>query len=104
MTRDEIARQLKTILRDRLLHGSDRPIDLDQPLREFDLDSLAFVGFMASVESAFGVQIPEHVWMEPRLTLGDFIRLLDHDGGGDRDGAEPLERSAIPVRADDRKS
>jgi len=85
MTRDEVERKLITILRSKLLRGSNRPMDLDAPLGGLDIDSLALLEFMASVEAEFEVEIPDKYWMEPQWTLTELGQLLERTSGDHND-------------------
>lgn len=77
MDRAESIRRLTGILRQRLLHGSDRPLDPDAPLTQAGLDSLGLVEFMSTVESEFGLEVPDRFWSQPGLRLRDFADWLD---------------------------
>jgi acyl carrier protein len=77
MPRTDTEARVVAILRERLLQGSDRPIDVDAPLGQLDLDSLGVLEFMASVETSFGVEIADEFWMGPAWTLSDLIRFLE---------------------------
>lgn len=76
MSRAEIAAALVGILRERLLQGSDRPIDVGASLAQLDLDSLGTLEFTAAVETTFGVEIPDEFWMRPAWTLADLSHFL----------------------------
>jgi acyl carrier protein/GNAT superfamily N-acetyltransferase len=76
-----VEERLQHIVRDHLLVGSDRELSLDAPLGELGLDSLAMVNFLTSVESSFGVALPDDAWIarEP-LTLEGVAALIKAAG------------------------
>jgi acyl carrier protein len=60
------------VLRQSALHGSSRPISLDQPLGAggIGLNSLGLLEFTLALEETFGVRLPDEVWAAGnRLTL-----------------------------------
>jgi acyl carrier protein len=86
MSRAEITAALVGLLRERLLQGSDRPIAVDASLAQLDLDSLGTLEFMAAVETAFGVEIPDEFWMRPAWTVSDLGAFLEGAGASARPG------------------
>jgi acyl carrier protein/GNAT superfamily N-acetyltransferase len=67
------------ILRDELFLGSERAIPVDAPLGDLGvgLDSLALVSLLSAVEDAFGVELPEDIWIarEP-LTVNGLAEIV----------------------------
>ncbi|MGV9317122.1 acyl carrier protein [Streptomyces sp. NPDC003691] len=53
----------------------DGPVDPDQNLGEYGLDSIAVVAFTADVEDRLGIRVnPTAVWDHPTVTeLGEFL-------------------------------
>jgi len=77
MTRIAIERELVHHLREHVLLGSDRAIDLDRPLGPaIGLDSLGLMEFLAAIEERFDVEFPDTLWTDRR----DFTlrRLADY--------------------------
>jgi acyl carrier protein/GNAT superfamily N-acetyltransferase len=66
MNRTDVEKQLVDVLRRSSLSGSDREIDLGDPLGEqgLGLDSLALVEFVTAVENRFQVELPDEIWTE----------------------------------------
>jgi acyl carrier protein/GNAT superfamily N-acetyltransferase len=88
----EIAR----IVRDELLLGSERPIDLDQPLGELGvgLDSLGLVNLLTAVENEFGVELSDEIWTDRGpLSVNELAEIV-----------RAATASTAPVRAADRDS
>jgi GNAT superfamily N-acetyltransferase/acyl carrier protein len=72
MTEPALADRIVAVLRQSALHGSSRPVSLDQPLGPdgVGLDSLGLLEFTAALEETFGVRLPDEVWTTGhRLTL-----------------------------------
>ena len=78
MNREDVEREIVSIVRDGLLFGSQRPIPPDAPLGErLGLDSLALVGLVTAVEQRFGVELPDDIWASPRpLSVRDLSEIV----------------------------
>ena len=76
MTSEPVALAVLQLLRHTALSGSNRQIDVHDPLGELGLglDSLALIEFVTALEKRFQVIIPETIWTERgQLTLQHFI-------------------------------
>lgn len=79
MSRASIEQEIRRIVRDELLLGSDRPIPRDQALGEvgIGLDSLALVNLLNAVEQGFGVELSDDVWTaRGPITLDDLVEVV----------------------------
>ncbi len=77
MNREAIEQEVFRVLREDVLLGSDRAIDIDAPLGTgAGLDSLALMEFFGALEGAFEVDFPDTLWSD----RGEFTlrRLIDH--------------------------
>lgn len=71
--------RLADLLRTTVLGDGDRDIEADAPLGGdgVGLDSLALVQFLTSIESEFGLEIPDDVWSSAaEATLDGLARLV----------------------------
>jgi GNAT superfamily N-acetyltransferase/acyl carrier protein len=104
MTLVEAEHEIIAVLRRTALAGSDRPVALDQPLGEMGLglDSLALLSFLTGLESRFGIQFDDVVWVErDKLTLGFIIDLIQ---ANDRSPASSNRPESAPSSADQHRS
>jgi acyl carrier protein len=79
VSRASIEQEIRRIVRDELLFGSDRPIARDQALGEvgIGLDSLALVSLLSAVENSFGVELSDDIWTaRGPLTLEDLVDVV----------------------------
>jgi acyl carrier protein/GNAT superfamily N-acetyltransferase len=79
LSADAIEGGIARIVRDELLLGSDRPIPTDAPLGELGvgLDSLALVSLLSAVESDFGVELPDDIWVaRGPMSVGDLAEVV----------------------------
>lgn len=53
-------REIKRVVREQLLFGSERELPVDVPLGELGLDSLALLHLIVAIEETFGVQLPDN--------------------------------------------
>ena len=80
MTEPALAERIIDVLRQSALHGSRRPISLDQPLGAdgIGLNSLGLLEFTLALEESFGVRLPDEVWSGgKRLTLRSIAAEID---------------------------
>jgi acyl carrier protein/GNAT superfamily N-acetyltransferase len=79
LSADAVEQELVRIVRDELLLGSEREIELDRPLGELGvgLDSLALLNLLTRIESSFEVELPDDVWTQRGpLSLADLAELV----------------------------
>jgi acyl carrier protein/ribosomal protein S18 acetylase RimI-like enzyme len=79
LSADTVEQELVQIVRDELLLGSEREIELDKPLGELGvgLDSLALLNLLTRIESTFEVELPDDVWTRRGpLSLADLAALV----------------------------
>lgn len=79
MSQEAAQQQIVRILREDVLLGSEREIALDAPLGEqgLGLDSLALVKLLTAVESTFGVDLPDDIWVaRGPLSIVDLAQLV----------------------------
>jgi acyl carrier protein/GNAT superfamily N-acetyltransferase len=79
LSADAVEQELVRIVRDELLIGSEREIELDRPLGELGvgLDSLALLNLLTRIESTFEVELPDDVWTRRGpLSLTDLAELV----------------------------
>ena len=79
MKRNDVEREVVQILRQASLSGSDREIDIHNPLGELGLglDSLALAEFVTAVEKRFQIELADNIWTERgQLTLQYFVDLI----------------------------
>jgi acyl carrier protein/GNAT superfamily N-acetyltransferase len=79
LSADAVEQELVRIVRDELLLGSEREIELDRPLGELGvgLDSLALLNLLTRIESSFEVDLPDDVWTRRGpLSLADLAELV----------------------------
>ncbi|MEO8462856.1 MAG: acyl carrier protein [Chloroflexota bacterium] len=78
MSQEAIQHEVLRVLREDVLLGSDRAVDLDAPLGPgVGLDSLALMEFLGALEGAFEVEFPETLWSDRSdFTLRRLIEYL----------------------------
>jgi acyl carrier protein/GNAT superfamily N-acetyltransferase len=79
VTREAAQQEILRILREEVLLGSDRSIQLDAPLGELGLglDSLGLVKLLTAVEAAFAVDLPDDIWVaRGPLSIADLAELV----------------------------
>lgn len=79
MKREELEAQVIHILRRSALSGSDRQIDLLEPLGSLGvgLDSLALIEFATALEKHFQLLLPDSIWSDGgQLTLARFTDII----------------------------
>ncbi len=79
MNPDEISSEVVRILRHSALAGSQREIQLDEPLGEqgLGLDSLPLLEFVLALEKSFGIDLPDAIWARrQQLTLRHFVNFI----------------------------
>jgi acyl carrier protein/GNAT superfamily N-acetyltransferase len=95
MNRDLVEKEVVGTLRETSLGGSDRDINLADPLGELGLglDSLALVQFVTALEKKFQTPIPDDIWTaRGQLTLNHFVEILAQSPG-----VAPPPESSPPV-------
>lgn len=78
MSQEAIEHEVLRVLREDVLMGSDRAVDLDAPLGTgLALDSLALMEFFGALEGAFEVEFPDTLWSDrDEFTLRSLIDYL----------------------------
>jgi acyl carrier protein/GNAT superfamily N-acetyltransferase len=79
VNREAAQQEILRILREEVLLGSERSIQLDAPLGELGLglDSLGLVKLLTAVEAAFAVDLPDDIWVaRGPLSIADLAELV----------------------------
>jgi acyl carrier protein/GNAT superfamily N-acetyltransferase len=79
LSREAVEQEIVRIVREELLLGSERPIQLDASLGDLGvgLDSLALVNLLAAVESVFGIDLPDDIWTaRGPLSVDDLVDIV----------------------------
>jgi acyl carrier protein/GNAT superfamily N-acetyltransferase len=79
VSREAAQQEIVRLLREELLMGSERAIQLDAPLGELGLglDSLGLVKLLTAVEATFGVDLPDDIWVaRGPLSIADLAELV----------------------------
>jgi acyl carrier protein/GNAT superfamily N-acetyltransferase len=77
--RPDVESEVVRLVRDGLLGGSDRPIQLDAPLGQagLGLDSLGILQFVIAVEAEFGIEVPDDfLTSHGSVTLAEIVDLV----------------------------
>lgn len=79
MSREAVEQEIVRIVREELLLGSERPIQLDAALGDLGvgLDSLGLVNLLAAVEDLFGLDLPDDIWTaRGPLSVDDLVDIV----------------------------
>jgi acyl carrier protein/GNAT superfamily N-acetyltransferase len=96
MNKNEVEREIIQIIRQKILSGSDREINLQDPIGELGLglDSLALVEFITAIENRYQIELSDKIWTDrEQLTLQYFIDLIIESNSAD----SPIIKTSSPL-------
>jgi len=96
LSREAVEQEIVRIVREELLLGSERPIQLDVALGDLGvgLDSLGLVNLLAAVEDVFDIDLPDDIWTaRGPISVDDLVDIVAMTPGTAA-SSSPADRTA----------